>query len=75
VWWGYRPVIPALRRRKEEDYEFEASLGFYENLSQKTATTKKVIETRNHKEIFKYLKYILSKICWLTPVIQLCGML
>jgi hypothetical protein len=27
VWW-YTPVIPALRRLRQEDLEFEASLGY-----------------------------------------------
>jgi hypothetical protein len=26
--WRYTPVIPAFRRLRQEDYEFEASLGY-----------------------------------------------
>jgi hypothetical protein len=37
VWWWYTPIIPALRR--QEDYEFQTSLGYIEGPCLKTTTT------------------------------------
>jgi hypothetical protein len=34
VWW-YTPVIPELRRLRQEDHKFKVSLGYIERLSQK----------------------------------------
>jgi hypothetical protein len=46
VWWC-TPVIPALRRLREEDQELEASLGYlvrpYLKTPQKTKQNKKVL--------------------------------
>jgi hypothetical protein len=35
VWW-LTPVIPALGKLRQEDYKFEASLGYISRLFQKT---------------------------------------
>jgi hypothetical protein len=40
VWWS-TPVIPALRRLRQEDNEFEDSLGYTKTICQKTNTKKK----------------------------------
>jgi hypothetical protein len=37
VWWC-TSTIPALRRQKQEDHEFKASVGYIARLSQKTKT-------------------------------------
>lgn len=34
VWW-HKPVIPALRRQRQKNYEFKASLSYNKTLSQK----------------------------------------
>jgi hypothetical protein len=54
IWW-YTTVIPALRRLRQEDGEFEDSLGYSKTLSQKTNAKKK------EESGMKYLKCLEEK--------------
>jgi hypothetical protein len=53
VWW-FKPVILALRRRRQEDLKIEDILSYIARLSQKTNTKKKKKKIENDEENSKY---------------------
>jgi hypothetical protein len=55
--WCFMPIIPALRRWRQEDCEIKTSLGYRETLSQKQNKTK----TRTKKIVLTLEHYI--KVC------------
>jgi hypothetical protein len=52
VWW-YTPVIPALRKLRQEDHMFEAGLGYIIRIFQeKQSKTKYLVESITHLYTF-----------------------
>jgi hypothetical protein len=56
-WTGWHtPVIPALRRLRQEDHEFKCSLAYIWTLSQNK--TKRITRSKGKQELFKWTVWV-----------------